>query len=60
MQKPDCVSQGENEHIKEFRRRSLISCFQDIRFNQIRALLDYMYHGEVYLPEEKIPKKDDH
>jgi len=28
---------------------------KDIRFNQIRALLDYMYHGEVSVAEEELP-----
>jgi len=28
---------------------------KDIRFNQIRALLDYMYHGEVSVEEAELP-----
>eukprot|EP00090_Calanus_glacialis_P014224 TRINITY_DN2295_c0_g1_i1.p1 TRINITY_DN2295_c0_g1~~TRINITY_DN2295_c0_g1_i1.p1 ORF type:complete len:517 (+),score=122.96 TRINITY_DN2295_c0_g1_i1:220-1770(+) len=28
---------------------------KDITFNQIRALLDYMYHGEVSVQEEELP-----
>ena len=32
----------------------MISIFQDISFNQTRALLDYMYHGEVSVQEEEL------
>ena len=49
----DCIFQGHNNLEKEFN-----FFFQDIRFNQIRALLDYMYHGEVDLPQIKYQKPD--
>ena len=32
-----------------------IISFQDITFPQTRALLDYMYHGEVSVQEEELP-----
>ena len=58
LQTPDRLPQGEIsllgyliqlEQNSPFRYRisKTIFPFQDIRFNQIRALLDYMYHGEV-------------
>ena len=46
MQAPDRFPQGDILLYKKFRGKLQI-IFQDIRFNQIRALLDYMYHGEV-------------
>ena len=39
--------QLEQNSSSRYRISKTISPFQDIRFNQIRALLDYMYHGEV-------------
>ena len=32
----------------------MLSSCQDITFNQTRALLDYMYHGEVSVQEEEL------
>ena len=53
LQTSNRVSKGKeykilNEQYSNF-------CFQDITFLQIRALLDYMYKGEVSVQEEELP-----